>query len=110
MERTADERREILRAFIKDGGFKIARWAKDSGVDKNSIYNFLNGHSNALDPPHLREARQDCRRPGLAHQRGHSGTTFAYVDLGMWLGRSGGLPRGCRVGSFPLVCSGRSCA
>lgn len=50
MERTADERREILRAYIKERGFKIARWAKDSGVDKNSIYNFLNGHSNALDP------------------------------------------------------------
>ena len=50
MERTADERREILRAFIKEGGLKIARWAKQSGVDKNSIYNFLNGHSNALDP------------------------------------------------------------
>lgn len=50
MERTPDERREILRAFIKDSGFKIARWAKQSGVDKNSIYNFLNGHSQALDP------------------------------------------------------------
>lgn len=50
MERTADERREILRSFIKEGGLKIARWAKDSGVDKNSVYNFLNGHSNALDP------------------------------------------------------------
>jgi phage repressor protein C with HTH and peptisase S24 domain len=50
MERTPDERREILRAFIKEGSLKIARWAKMSGVDKNSIYNFLNGHSNALDP------------------------------------------------------------
>lgn len=50
MERTADERREILRAFIKERSLKIARWAKDSGVDKNSIYNFLNGHSQALDP------------------------------------------------------------
>lgn len=49
MERTADERREILRDFIKERGLKIARWAKDSGVDKNSIYNFINGHSNALD-------------------------------------------------------------
>lgn len=49
MERTADERREILRLFIKERGLKIARWAKESGVDKNSIYNFLNGHSNALD-------------------------------------------------------------
>jgi hypothetical protein len=49
MERTPDERREILRQFISENGLKIARWAKDSGVDKNSIYNFLNGHSNALD-------------------------------------------------------------
>lgn len=49
MERTPDERREILRAFIKESGVKIARWAKDSGVDKNSVYNFLNGHSQALD-------------------------------------------------------------
>lgn len=49
MERTADERREILRLFIKERGLKIARWAKDSGVDKNSIYNFLNSHSNSLD-------------------------------------------------------------
>jgi phage repressor protein C with HTH and peptisase S24 domain len=50
MERTPDERREILRGFIKERGLKIARWAKESGVDKNSIYNFLNSHSNALDP------------------------------------------------------------
>lgn len=49
VERTADERREILRLFIKERGLKIARWAKDSGVDKNSIYNFLNSHSNGLD-------------------------------------------------------------
>lgn len=49
MERTPDERREILRLFIQESGLKIARWAKESGVDKNSIYNFLNGHSNALD-------------------------------------------------------------
>jgi phage repressor protein C with HTH and peptisase S24 domain len=50
MARTADDRRELLRAFINERGLKIARWAKDSGVDKNSIYNFLNGHSQALDP------------------------------------------------------------
>lgn len=50
MERTPDERRDILRAFIKERKLKIARWAKDSAVDKNSIYNFLNKHSNALDP------------------------------------------------------------
>ena len=50
MDRTPDERREILRAFINENGLKIARWAKDSAVDKNSIYNFLNDHSQALDP------------------------------------------------------------
>jgi phage repressor protein C with HTH and peptisase S24 domain len=50
MERTPDERRKILREFIQESGLKIARWAKESGVDKNSIYNFLNEHSNALDP------------------------------------------------------------
>lgn len=50
MERTPDERREILRQFIQEQGLKISRWAKLSGVDKNSVYNFLNGHSKALDP------------------------------------------------------------
>lgn len=52
MERTPDERREILRRFINERGWQrgIARWAKNSGVDKNSIYNFLNGHSDALAP------------------------------------------------------------
>jgi len=50
MDKTPDERREILRKFIADRKLKIARWAKQSGVDKNSIYNFLNGHSNGLDP------------------------------------------------------------
>ncbi|QQN73928.1 LexA family transcriptional regulator [Croceicoccus sp. YJ47] len=50
MEKTPDQRRDILRNYIKSNGLKIASWAKSSGVDKNSIYNFLNGHSNALDP------------------------------------------------------------
>lgn len=49
MERTPDDRRDILRRFINDNRLKIARWAKMAGVDKNSIYNFLNGHSQALD-------------------------------------------------------------
>lgn len=49
MEKTSDERREILRAFINDSGRKIAAWAKSAGVGKNSIYNFLNGYSDALD-------------------------------------------------------------
>lgn len=49
MERSPDDKRDILRRFIKENGLKIARWAKEAGVDKNSIYNFLNGHSNSLD-------------------------------------------------------------
>lgn len=49
MERTPDEKREILRRFIQERGLKIARWAKESAVDKNSLYNFLNGHSQSLD-------------------------------------------------------------
>ena len=50
MEKTPDQRREILRAFIKDNDLKVASWAKSSGVDKNSIYNFLNGESRSLHP------------------------------------------------------------
>jgi SOS-response transcriptional repressor LexA len=49
MQRTPDEKREILRRFINSRGLKIARWAKESAVDKNSIYNFLNGYSESLD-------------------------------------------------------------
>jgi SOS-response transcriptional repressor LexA len=49
MERTPDERRDILRTFINANGLKIAKWAKAAGVGKNSIYNFLNGHSDGLD-------------------------------------------------------------
>lgn len=49
MAKTADEKREILRRFIQKHDLKVASWAKTSGVDKNSIYNFLNGHSQSLD-------------------------------------------------------------
>jgi SOS-response transcriptional repressor LexA len=53
MARTPDEKREVLRAFIQErkaqGSFNVARWAKDAAVSKNSLYNFLNGHSDALD-------------------------------------------------------------
>ena len=49
MEKTADQKREILRKFMTDNGLKTAKWAKAAGVDKNSIYNFLNGHSNGLE-------------------------------------------------------------
>lgn len=49
MSRTPDERRDILRRFISDRKLKVARWAKESGVSANSVYNFLNGYSEALD-------------------------------------------------------------
>lgn len=49
MEKTPDEKRDMLRKHIADNGLKIARWAKAAGVDKNSIYNFLNHHSQSLD-------------------------------------------------------------
>lgn len=49
MERTPDEKRDLLRKFMKDRGLKPASWAKKSGVAANSLYNFLNGHSEALD-------------------------------------------------------------
>lgn len=49
MAKTPDEKREILRRFIQKHGLKIAPWCKTSGVDKNSLYNFLNGHSQSLD-------------------------------------------------------------
>lgn len=49
MEKTPDQKRDILRKFMADNGLKTARWAKAAGVDKNSIYNFLNGHSQSLE-------------------------------------------------------------
>jgi len=49
MERTPDEKREILRQFMRERGLKAGPWAKHSGVNANSLYNFLNGHSDALD-------------------------------------------------------------
>ena len=49
MDQTPDQRRDILRRFISERALKIARWAKAAGVDKNSLYNFLNGHSQSLD-------------------------------------------------------------
>jgi SOS-response transcriptional repressor LexA len=48
MTDVAEKRRETLRLFIKERGLQIARWAKDSGVSANSIYNFLNGRSESL--------------------------------------------------------------
>lgn len=48
MDRSPDERREILRRFMNERGLKPASWAKASGVSANSIYNFLNGESEGL--------------------------------------------------------------
>jgi SOS-response transcriptional repressor LexA len=47
--RTPDEKREILRTFMREHGLKPASWAKRSAVAANSLYNFLNGHSEGLD-------------------------------------------------------------
>jgi SOS-response transcriptional repressor LexA len=55
MARTPDDRRELLRRFITENKLKVARWAKESGVSQNSVYNFLNGHSDALE--HLTYAK-----------------------------------------------------
>lgn len=53
MERTPDEKREILRSFIQERKasekFNVERWAKSAGVSKNSVYNFLNDVSQSLD-------------------------------------------------------------
>jgi phage repressor protein C with HTH and peptisase S24 domain len=49
MARTPEDRREILRKFMSEKGLKPGPWAKQSGVAANSLYNFLNGHSDALD-------------------------------------------------------------
>lgn len=45
-----ERKRERLRRFMQESGKKAGPWAKQSGVSANSIYNFLNGHSEALDP------------------------------------------------------------
>lgn len=50
MHAKADQQRDILRSFIRERGLKVAPWAKRSGVGANSLYNFLNGHSEGLDP------------------------------------------------------------
>jgi len=49
MARTIENRREILRRFMQDNKLTPTEWAKRSGVAVNSIYNFINGHSNGLD-------------------------------------------------------------
>lgn len=49
MVRSADDKRDILRRFMNERKLKAGPWAKRAGVSANSIYNFLNGHSEALD-------------------------------------------------------------
>jgi phage repressor protein C with HTH and peptisase S24 domain len=49
MNRSADDRRDILRAFMREQSLKAGPWAKRSHVSQNSLYNFLNGHSESLD-------------------------------------------------------------
>lgn len=63
MPKTPDQRRELLRAFIKDNSLQIASWAKASGVDKNSIYNFLNDYSQSLDPRTYAKLARTARVP-----------------------------------------------
>lgn len=48
MSLTPDQKRELLRSFMRKRGLKVDPWAKKAGVTKNSLYNFLNGHSEAL--------------------------------------------------------------
>lgn len=54
MERTPDEKREILRRFMADrtspgSKFNPQRWAQAAAISKNTLYNFLNGHNDGLD-------------------------------------------------------------
>lgn len=44
----ANKRPDALRHFINSRGLQIAKWAKESGVSANSIYNFLNNRSDSL--------------------------------------------------------------
>lgn len=43
-----EKRRDALRSFIRENELEIAKWAKDSHVSANSIYNFLGGRSDSL--------------------------------------------------------------
>lgn len=74
MSNSSDQKRETLRLFIQERRttllngekFNVARWAKTAGVNANSIYNFLNGHSDGLD--HITYAKL-ARAAGVAiHQ------------------------------------------
>ncbi len=49
MSLTPDQKRDLLRNFMRDRKLTSEGWAKRAGVNKNSLYNFLNGHSDGLD-------------------------------------------------------------
>lgn len=66
MQRSPEERREILRRYMNERGLRVSTWAKAAGVKKNSIYNFLNLHSDSLD--HLTYAKL-AREQGIPVHR-----------------------------------------
>lgn len=91
MERTPDEKRDSLRRFINENGLKIASWAKQAGVAKNSIYNFLNLHSDGLDSitwgKLARASDVPVWRLNGEQPEPPSPTTFmvaGYVEAGLW--------------------------
>ncbi|HVJ53047.1 MAG TPA: S24 family peptidase [Aliidongia sp.] len=47
-EKTAEERREHLRAFIKRRSLEPASWARAAQIAPSVLYNFLNGGSQSL--------------------------------------------------------------
>lgn len=49
MALSPDQKRDLLRKFMLDRRLRPGTWAKEAGVGKNSLYNFLNGHSDGLD-------------------------------------------------------------
>lgn len=44
-----ERRRDALRSFMEARELKPKPWAERAGVNPNSLYNFLNGHSSSLD-------------------------------------------------------------
>lgn len=46
---TADSRREALRRLMLERGLRPKQWSVRAGVNVNSIYNYLNGHSKSLE-------------------------------------------------------------
>lgn len=68
VERTPDEKREVLRRFISERNsaedkFNAQRWAKAAAISKNTLYNFLNGHNDALDHQTYRKLARAANVP-----------------------------------------------